>query len=71
MKHIDLLLIILNLVRNQNQGEINIRRNSGVGPARRKALLKHFKDVENIKKATLEELESVDEIPKEYGKICI
>ena len=32
----------------------------GIGPKRRKALLLHFKDVDNIKKATLEELTEVE-----------
>ena len=32
----------------------------GIGPARRKALLLHFKDIDAIKHATLEELASVE-----------
>lgn len=55
-------------LRNQNQVKSILDEIPGVGPARRKALLKHFKDVENIKKATLEELESVDEIPKSTAR---
>ncbi len=34
----------------------------GVGPARRKALMKHFMDIEAIKKASVEELMQVDKI---------
>lgn len=40
----------------------------GVGPARRKALLLHFKDVESIKKATVEELAALPEIPDSTAK---
>ena len=32
----------------------------GIGPKRRKALMKHFKDIEKIREASLEELESVE-----------
>ncbi len=35
----------------------------GVGPARRKALMRHFKSIEEIKKADAEELARVPEIP--------
>ena len=34
----------------------------GVGPARRKALMKHFKSIEEIKAATVEELEKLPEL---------
>ena len=40
----------------------------GVGPARRKALLLHFKDVESIKKATVEEIAALPEIPDSTAK---
>ena len=36
----------------------------GVGIVRRKALMKHFKDIDNIKNASLEELMSVDGMNK-------
>ena len=36
----------------------------GVGPARRKAILKHFKTVEALRAATLEELYEVPGLPK-------
>ena len=38
----------------------------GVGPARRKALMRHFKSLEEIKNATVEELM---ELPEMNGKI--
>ena len=40
----------------------------GVGTARRKALLKHFGDVENIKKASVRELEELPEIPASVAR---
>ncbi|MDO4169433.1 MAG: excinuclease ABC subunit UvrC [Lachnospiraceae bacterium] len=36
----------------------------GIGPKRRKVLMKHFKDISKIKEASLEELEQVEGIPK-------
>ncbi len=35
----------------------------GVGPARRKALMRHFKSIEDVKNATAEELSQIPEIP--------
>lgn len=40
----------------------------GVGPKRRKALMKHFTDIENIRDASLEELENVDGLDKKSAK---
>lgn len=40
----------------------------GIGPKRKKILLKHFKSIENIKKATLEELQKVEGVPKDLAK---
>ena len=40
----------------------------GIGAARRKALLLHFKDVDNIKKASLEELANVDGMTKKAAE---
>ncbi len=40
----------------------------GVGPARRKALVKHFADINEIKNASLEELEAVDGLDKRSAK---
>ena len=51
-------------LRRQNQVRSILDEIPGVGPARRKALLKYFKDVDNIREASLEELMSVPDIPK-------
>lgn len=40
----------------------------GVGPARRKALMQHFKDIEKIKNATAEELMAVDGMTKQVAE---
>ena len=41
----------------------------GIGPARRKALLKHFGSLKNIKKATLEELSKVEGMNKKTAEV--
>ena len=41
----------------------------GIGPARRKALLKHFGSLKNIKKATVEELGEVEGINKKTAEV--
>ena len=51
-------------LRRTNQVRSILDEIPGVGPARRKALLKYFKDVDNIREATVEELAAVPEIPK-------
>lgn len=55
-------------LRRQNQVRSILDEIPGVGPARRKALLKHFKDVEQIRSASLEELELVPDIPKSTAR---
>ena len=40
----------------------------GVGPARRKALMRHFKSVEEIRNASVEELSQVPSIPESVAK---
>jgi excinuclease ABC subunit C len=45
-------------VRNKRVGTSVLDDIEGIGPARRTALLEHFKSVDNIKAATLEELEN-------------
>ena len=40
----------------------------GVGPARRKALMRHFKSIEEIKGATVQELTEVPEIPEHIAE---
>lgn len=51
-------------LRRQNQVHSILDDIPGVGPARRKALLKYFRDVEHIREASLAELEQVPDIPK-------
>lgn len=41
----------------------------GIGPARRKSLLKHFGSLKNIKKATLEELGEVEGMNKKIAEV--
>lgn len=55
-------------LRRRNQVRSVLDEIPGVGPARRKALLKHFKDVETIKTATIEELSQVKEIPESTAR---
>jgi len=55
-------------LRRQNQVHSILDEIPGVGPARRKTLLKHFKDVEAIRVATLEELSAVSGIPESTAK---
>lgn len=43
----------------------------GVGPARRKALMQHFKSIDNIKEASLENLEQAPSMNKKYCKKCL
>jgi len=50
-------------LRSKNQVHSILDEIPGIGPARRKALIKHFKDIENIKNASLQELEQVEGIP--------
>ena len=40
----------------------------GIGPKKRNALLNHFKSVENIKKATIEELMQIDIITEKNAE---
>lgn len=51
-------------LRRTNQVRSILDEIPGVGPTRRKALLKYFKDVDNIRGATVEELTAVPEISK-------
>lgn len=41
----------------------------GVGPSRRKALMKHFASIEDIKNATVEQLMEVPEIPQNIAEV--
>ena len=55
-------------LRSTNQVKSVLDEIPGVGPARRKALLKTFKDVECIREATLEELEQTPDITKSVAR---
>lgn len=55
-------------LRRQNQVHSILDEIPGVGAARRKALLKYFKDIDNIRVATIEEIAAVPEIPKSTAK---
>lgn len=55
-------------LRRTNQVRSVLDEIPGVGPARRKALLKYFKDVDNIRKASREELACVPGIPESTAK---
>ncbi len=46
-------------LRSKNQVHSVLDDIKGIGPSRRKALMKHFKGIEEIKEATLEELKGV------------
>ncbi len=50
-------------LRSQNQVHSVLDDIEGIGPRRRKALMKHFKDIGNIRDASAEELSRVDGIP--------
>ena len=50
------------LLRSKEQVKSVLDDIKGVGPARRKALMKHFKGIEEIKQATVEELMKADAI---------
>lgn len=57
-------------LRSKNQVKSILDEIPGVGPARRKALLMKFKDVERIRNASLEELEQTPDITKSVAR-CI
>ena len=50
-------------LRSKSQVKSVLDEIPGVGPARRKALMHHFKSIEEIKNADVETLSSLDEIP--------
>lgn len=53
--------------RQNNSLKSNIDEISGVGEKRKKILFSHFKTLENMKSATLEEITKVDKIPKDIA----
>lgn len=58
-------------LRSKAQVKSRLDEIPGVGPARRKALMRHFKSLEEIKAATVEELIQVPEIPQQVAEeIC-
>ncbi|MGN0513695.1 MAG: excinuclease ABC subunit UvrC [Lachnospiraceae bacterium] len=55
-------------LRNKSQVRSVLDEIEGVGPARRKALMKHFMDIESIKKAEMSQLLEVDGITEQVAK---
>ena len=55
-------------LRNKGQVHSILDDISGVGPARRKALMKQFKTIENIKEATVEELAAAPSMNENVAK---
>lgn len=55
-------------LRNKSQVKSVLDEIEGVGPARRKALMKHFMDIESIKKAEMSQLLEVDGITEQVAK---
>lgn len=49
-------------LRSKNQVKSVLEDIPGIGPARRKALMRHFKSLEDIRSATVEQLQEVPEI---------
>lgn len=56
------------LLRGKEQVKSILDDINGVGPARRKALIQHFKEIEKIKNATIEELQAVDGITEKVAQ---
>lgn len=56
-------------LRSKAQVKSRLDEIPGVGPARRKALMRHFKSLEEIKAATVEELMQVPEIPQHVAEV--
>lgn len=55
-------------LRSKNQVKSVLDDIPGVGPARRKALMRYFKSIEEIKKADVDELSKVPEIPEHIAQ---
>lgn len=55
-------------LRSKSQVKSRLDEIPGVGPARRKALMRHFKSLEEIKAASVEELMQVSEIPQNVAE---
>lgn len=55
------------LLRGKEQVKSILDEINGVGPVRRKALMQHFKEIDKIKNATIEELQAVDGITEKVA----
>lgn len=55
-------------LRSKNQVKSVLDDIKGVGPARRKALMKHFKSVEAIREATIDDIMKMDGMPLSVAK---
>jgi len=56
-------------LRSSSQVQSVLDEIQGVGKQRKKVLMQHFKSVENLRNASLEEIESVQGIPKNVAHI--
>jgi excinuclease ABC subunit C len=57
------------LLRNQSQVKSILDDIPGIGPAKRKALMKHFKDIALIREASVEELTAVSGITEKLAQV--
>ena len=55
-------------LRSKGQVKSVLEDIPGIGPARRKALMRHFKSIEDIKKASVEQLMEVSGMPEQTAK---
>ena len=55
-------------LRSKSQVKSSLDDIPGIGPARRKALMRSFKSIDEIREASIEELSSVPEIPETVAK---
>ncbi|TCT14222.1 excinuclease ABC subunit C [Natranaerovirga pectinivora] len=55
-------------LRSKTQVQSILDEINGIGPSRRKALISHFKSVEKIREATIEELENVESMNKKSAE---
>ncbi|SDB59663.1 excinuclease ABC subunit UvrC [Butyrivibrio sp. INlla16] len=55
-------------LRSKSQVKSSLDEIPGVGPARRKALMRHFKSIEDIRNADIETLKQVPEIPENAAR---
>lgn len=55
-------------LRSKGQVKSVLEDIPGIGPARRKALMRHFKSIEDIKKASVEQLMEVSGMPEQAAK---